>query len=720
MENFDIYNRCKQLSRIGDWESLNELMNIYLSAKDSQTKKDARKALRKAKNRKAVMAIIHSAIDNAATDEIRLDLLFTGQLIYRVKFLYDYLVEVVRVKGKVQKNIIEEMIVVSPFSTAEMDELVRYIIENKEFDLVIYRKLDKEHQEMVVKHIVRLIRQGNVSYQMLSLISDQDDFLLEVQDCLKNYLAINPDDYAKILPYIKIESNKEAVFFENQENLFLVYRSLLRNKSDTSKLDSNDFNIQISKAVIQEEELSDNQWEYIKDQIDCEVSSTTNINAMDMSFYLFLRGLTKLNIAYAEKIYVSLYEKTGLYSNRILSEMTEMSIPYAYRVLTNRLLSVNNDNIRRKTIAKLFKYYSANARDTYEHVLELNDENLLVYTKEIAKKYGVKLTTSGEVINSLLGGQSYSLLDRSIVVSELLTRIAKEIKAKYFFVAVGFAYSSGLRMLNPVLDEVTKNNGKNELIVGSLQTYGLRSKNTKIDKTTAEYLNMLIIKNQVQLFTYQNSFYHGKYYYLANDDTAYIIMGSSNISKTAYLSNYELDSLFRVSKGSAEDKQFLNWYQSFRYECEQLKHLNEEEFDTFTWNAEQQAYGVKKVVRVSHSDITDRIDKLTDIDTKRRLNMWLSHNPSEILSNLEIPALDDYIVFLYTDSALAVFESFTSGNAFYSFHYDDFDRLLIQLAKLTKTEMLVVSDFLMRGYHIQDQDKLERKVRKMLHGTEFV
>ena len=74
--------------------------------------------------------------------------------------------------------------------------------------------------------------------------------------------------------------------------------------------------------------------------------------------------------------------------------MTEMGIPYAYRVLTNRLLTVKNDSIRRKTIAKLLKHFSENASDTYEHVLQLNDEALLQYTKEKAEQYKISLFSS--------------------------------------------------------------------------------------------------------------------------------------------------------------------------------------------------------------------------------------------------------------------------------------------------------------------------------------
>ncbi len=659
------------------------------------------------------MSILFKAIENAASSEIRLDLLFTGLLIYRKRFLYEYLEELYKTKGKIQKSVIDEMVYVAPFSSDEMDELVRYIVNVGDFSVVIFRQLDSDHMQTIVDTIRQLISEGQVSVQMLSILGDNTDYLISIQAVLKEYLSKNADYSEKILPYIRINSKDDLAYFENRESIFLVYRALSRNKWNIEEYESDDLNVRISLQIIHEKKLSEEQWIYVREQINNVVSSTTDIDSFDMSFYAFLRGLAKLDMAYAEKIYVSLYEQTGLYSNRILSEMTEVSVPYAYRILTNRLLSVNNDRIRRKSIAKLLKHYGASARDTYEHVLQLEDEALIEYTKEIAEKYDIQLISNNEARDDFTTGEAYRILDRSVVVSDLLIRLAKEIKAKFFMSAVGFAYTSGLKMLKSVFDEVEQNGGKIELIIGSLQTYGLGGKNTRIDKNSAKYLNSLIDNNNVSIYTYQNSFYHGKYYYLANDEIAYIIMGSSNISKTAFLSNYELDSFFRVERGSGDDNRFREWYQGFRYECESLPYLDEEQFEEFNWNSEQQAYGARRVVHISHSEITDRIDKLTDIDTKRRLNMWLSHDPSEILSNLEISALDGYIVFLFVESGLAVFESFVPGNAFYSFRYDDIERLFVQLSKLSKSEMLVASDFLMRGYHIQDQERLESKVEKL-------
>ena len=54
------------------------------------------------------------------------------------------------------------------------------------------------------------------------------------------------------------------------------------------------------------------------------------------------------------------------------------------------------------------------------------------------------------------------------------------------------------------------------------------------------------------------AFYHGKFYYLCDENFAYIIIGSSNISKTAFHSNHELDILHKVKLGSNQDILFSN------------------------------------------------------------------------------------------------------------------------------------------------------------------
>lgn len=74
--------------------------------------------------------------------------------------------------------------------------------------------------------------------------------------------------------------------------------------------------------------------------------------------------------------------------------------------------------------------------------------------------------------------------------------------------------------------------------------------------------------------------------------------------------------------------------------------------------------------------MNNKIQELSDEETQFRLNSWMKHEPTDIYSELGIASLQDYIVFLFAEKGLAVFESFIPGNAYYTFRYFDLDELL--------------------------------------------
>ena len=151
--------------------------------------------------------------------------------------------------------------------------------------------------------------------------------------------------------------------------------------------------------------------------------------------------------------------------------------------------------------------------------------------------------------------------------------------------AVGFIFSSGLKLLYPLINYIYDADGTIELITRSLQSFENEGRNNKIDKGTVIFLNKLIDEINLSLFTYTDTFYHGKFYYLANDEKAYILIGSSNISKTAFLGNYELDTLITVDLKN-EKKQFLYWYEEFRQQCKLISHLDDTKYENFKWESE--------------------------------------------------------------------------------------------------------------------------------------
>ncbi len=314
---------------------------------------------------------------------------------------------------------------------------------------------------------------------------------------------------------------------------------------------------------------------------------------------------------------------------------------------------------------------------------------------------------------SLQNEKRIQILPQKIIISELLMKLAKEINASEFYAAVGFVFLSGLEMLYPTLKYLKDNNGNIEIISGSLQYFDIKDKNTKIDKKTVGFLNKLISDFSLNLYTYRESFYHGKFYYLSSSERAYVLIGSSNISKTAFLENYELNILYTIDVNSEYDNQFIKWYNNFKSQCISIDYLDIDKYEDFIWDSELDIYSSSYIHKISHSEVNNKISELSDEDTKFRFNLWMNNNPSEIFKDLGIKALSDYIVFLYEEHGLAVFESFMPGNAYYIFRCYDFEQLLKNISPLTKSEIALSKDLINRQYHISDKEKLSDKITKL-------
>ena len=389
--NDDNFRRCQQLSYQGDWDSLNELMRIYLSAPDHQTKKDARRALQKAKNRKAVMAIFHTAIENAVSDESRLDLLFAGQLIYRIEFLYDYLVVLYCINGVVPLQILEDMKKVAPFSSEEMDVLTRYMIDQHDLSKYIYKDLDAEHQALIRNHIVSLIKNGESPIGLLNFIRHDDKSLEQIQESLKAYVLSSSDNTRAILPYIKLESVQDPNILYYYGDIFDIYKVLSQYRWDIASIAPWNQDVTIVQKVFMGEALTEEEWSYIKICIEKAVDSSDDTVALPESVFSFLNALTKIDLSIVESIYIPLYKKAKSNPKRILFMMAKAGIPFAYEKYMARLLSVEHPEIRRRTVDNLLNFFGSKSSEIYSAVLHINDDDLTAYAQKRAEKYGITL-----------------------------------------------------------------------------------------------------------------------------------------------------------------------------------------------------------------------------------------------------------------------------------------------------------------------------------------
>lgn len=307
-------------------------------------------------------------------------------------------------------------------------------------------------------------------------------------------------------------------------------------------------------------------------------------------------------------------------------------------------------------------------------------------------------------------GNITNILDTN-TIALVIKEILEQKKILSFFIAVGFVYESGLNVINEVLKTIPY--PCVELVAGSLQYYENESSDNKIDKRTVQFLNELLKNKKIKLFTNPERFYHGKFYYLSNSEKAYIITGSSNISKTAFEKNYELDVLHIVEKNSPLDNMFLEWYGFLKEKCIQIYKLDESKFDDLEWNSELDVFYALSNHILTPKELIERIEKITDEEVKFRLSLWQNHNPTKVYEDTVVEAFKGYSLFVFRQIEIAVFESFTQSNAYYVFSCPKGEADLISRIKnMSKYEMRLSEHYIKRGNHIQDRENLKRKIDK--------
>lgn len=298
----------------------------------------------------------------------------------------------------------------------------------------------------------------------------------------------------------------------------------------------------------------------------------------------------------------------------------------------------------------------------------------------------------------ILNSKDDMMVLRKNTIDSVINGIVRKANITKLYAATGFVFSSGLRLLQESLNIINDRNGKCRIVAGSLNSCANENVNNKIDKTTVNYLNALIRDKKIELYSYIGAFYHGKFYYLCNEDYAYIIIGSSNISKTAFRNNFELDILHKVKLGSSQDKLFSNWFNGFISQCDKITNLDEKQFEDFNWNNELDVFKPLNRKIVSSNEIKKRIAALTDEETQFRLNIWMDYRPDIICDDISIEALKSYTMFAFLEEELVVFESFKPQNAFYVFGCPNgLENLINSIAKLTKSQMTLSKWYVDRG-----------------------
>lgn len=347
----------------------------------------------------------------------------------------------------------------------------------------------------------------------------------------------------------------------------------------------------------------------------------------------------------------------------------------------------------------------------YSYILFPSAEITEYYHKKCAYLESIKAEHMGQLLCPSDGTTQIIVMDSHGAINKQIEDLIEDVHIVNITIACGYFYKSGILLLKKTFDRIADKNIPTKLIVGSLQNYRNQDDAilTGIDKSTIRKLNEYIKSNNISLYTCEDRFYHGKIYMFEGENKTVICLGSSNVSKSAFVNNYELNIAFITSPSSRVALQFRQWIDQLILYSNRIETLNEDCFCDNEVNVESGSV----IRRISKEQVIRQIDDLTDEEVQFRLRLWMKHNPEIISTELGILALPNYYAFVYTDINLLVLESFISGNAYYCLSYvDSYETEMKNIAALSKTEIFEHSCMSKRGYHIQNRFTLERNINR--------
>lgn len=360
-----------------------------------------------------------------------------------------------------------------------------------------------------------------------------------------------------------------------------------------------------------------------------------------------------------------------------------------------------SDDIAKYAIEKNF--------DAYNYLQFVSAETEALFTK--LKKEEEQLSDIGSLALKSDVDTSIMIMDSHKPFHTQIENLVEGLRINRVIIACGYCFASGLSLFKKIIDQALFSQIPLELHVGALQKYDESEPDniiTGVDKTTIRFLNAFLANDNVSLFTCSDRFYHGKLNIFEGDEDSVICMGSSNISRSAFITNYELNVAFKTRTGSELFNGFSLWAKQLRYYSKEIKCLNESMFG----DNEIKQDGSVHLTRVSLSSMRNRISELSNAEVQYRLNLWMSYSPDFITENLGIPSLPDYFVFVYKKEHLVVFESFQAGNAYFCIRYENsFEDVINHIATFSKTEIFEYSQMSKRGYHVQNKFTLENNIR---------
>lgn len=278
--------------------------------------------------------------------------------------------------------------------------------------------------------------------------------------------------------------------------------------------------------------------------------------------------------------------------------------------------------------------------------------------KEDANKLLAKITDrySGAIENlNCTKNLEVLIMEPEEPVNIHLQALSNIIKPEELQIATGFLYSSGLALIDNIIEKLVSSNKEVNIIIGSLREYK-SGYSVNMDKNTAEYLN-LFIDDGVKVKTYMEKFYHGKLYILVGKDISSVIIGSSNVSSGGFFNNYETNIAILFENYSEKLSEFKNYFLNIWNNSEDINKLDLEKFLDENLN-------FKDKDNFHFNDISEEI--------KRNFSYLIEKKPDSILENIQVflgkSYEGEYCGFYFKRySDLLILESLKYENAIYIF-----------------------------------------------------
>lgn len=248
--------------------------------------------------------------------------------------------------------------------------------------------------------------------------------------------------------------------------------------------------------------------------------------------------------------------------------------------------------------------------DAYNY-LPFVSSSVATYYKKL-KAEEINLTNIG-MLSTLIGTDvKISIMDSQKSFHSQLKLLISDLKIKKIKIACGYCFASGLSLLGDLIQENLTAGTPFELYIGSLQNYDesvTDSLITGIDKATLRLLNQYLLFKNFELFTCPDRFYHGKLYIFEGEEFSVVIVGSSNLSRSAFISNYELNLAFRMPAGGVLFNNFLRWTNKLRYYSKKINMLEESRFGNNELKLDESVL----IKRITATSMISKIRSLTNM-----------------------------------------------------------------------------------------------------------